>query len=336
MPGIGKLIQRLRNQRGWSTRDLAEKISVSRSYISRIENENRRLNTEILGKLAAAFKVDVTYLTGGEDVKGELVEARRRLKAVSDAMLRNRRLKPSFVEKFVEKTFNDVFPDAPQLKTIADWDAGMGKDALISGADSLDEKLLVQQLADNLPRMRDELLDLNRRMSYPEFRARKKEEIAAWSWEEKKAFVESMMPEILVHYRYYREVVGEEPFEGEAGRVEAGKVGEGPLGDMGKKLGILDFFRDLSGRNIVAFRIRDNSMSPRYNEGDVVFCEAGRAPLEGDRVMAKAKGTDQACRIYYPHGKFVQLVAENPRTPPVFCRSDDLEWVYPVVKSISD
>jgi phage repressor protein C with HTH and peptisase S24 domain len=99
---------------------------------------------------------------------------------------------------------------------------------------------------------------------------------------------------------------------------------------------VLDLFKDLKGRNIVAFRIRDNSMEPRYAEGDVVLCDVDAAPAEGSRVMAKVRNREIVCRTWYPRDDFVQLVAANPNTPPELCARSEIEWIYPIIKSISD
>lgn len=59
---IGKRIHDLRHRNGVTAQELAERISVSQSYISLLENNKRRANIEILGKIAAVFSVSLAQL----------------------------------------------------------------------------------------------------------------------------------------------------------------------------------------------------------------------------------------------------------------------------------
>ena len=52
---VGKRISDLRFARGLTAKELGERIGVSQSYISLIENDKRRLNLPLLGKIAAVF-----------------------------------------------------------------------------------------------------------------------------------------------------------------------------------------------------------------------------------------------------------------------------------------
>ena len=57
-------IKELRNERGLSTRSLAEEMDWSAMAISYYENKKRDLNTDALIKLAKYFEVTCDYLLG--------------------------------------------------------------------------------------------------------------------------------------------------------------------------------------------------------------------------------------------------------------------------------
>ena len=52
---IGQRIHDLRYAKGLTAKELGDSIGVSQSYISLLENNKRRLNTDILGKICAVF-----------------------------------------------------------------------------------------------------------------------------------------------------------------------------------------------------------------------------------------------------------------------------------------
>lgn len=59
---VGKRISDLRFARGLTAKELGEKIGVSQSYISLIENGKRRLNLPLLGKIAAVFSLSLAQI----------------------------------------------------------------------------------------------------------------------------------------------------------------------------------------------------------------------------------------------------------------------------------
>jgi len=61
---IGKAIQEERKLKGLSQMELAEKIGVSKSYLSKIEapNYNKSFSLEILFDIAAALEINVVNL----------------------------------------------------------------------------------------------------------------------------------------------------------------------------------------------------------------------------------------------------------------------------------
>lgn len=63
---IGKRINDLRVKHKVTAADLGERISVSQSYISLLENNKRRANVEVLGKIAAVFSLTLGQLLADE------------------------------------------------------------------------------------------------------------------------------------------------------------------------------------------------------------------------------------------------------------------------------
>ena len=56
-------VAELRRAKGWTQKELADRAGVSRQTVIRAESEaNRRLDYDVLEKLAEAFSVDPAYL----------------------------------------------------------------------------------------------------------------------------------------------------------------------------------------------------------------------------------------------------------------------------------
>jgi transcriptional regulator with XRE-family HTH domain len=68
---LGKLIRRLRKQKGLSLRQLAEKVSVSFVNIAHIENGRIATSEEVIKELAKALDYDVDKLLAAADSVNE-------------------------------------------------------------------------------------------------------------------------------------------------------------------------------------------------------------------------------------------------------------------------
>ena len=68
---IGKLIRKLRKQKGLSLRQLAEKVSVSFVNIAHIENGRIATSEEVIKELAKALDYDVDKLLAAADSVNE-------------------------------------------------------------------------------------------------------------------------------------------------------------------------------------------------------------------------------------------------------------------------
>lgn len=67
MLDIGLEIRILRERHRISAKELAERIGLSQSQISRLENGQRRIDTRILERIAGALEVDPSYFFRGEE-----------------------------------------------------------------------------------------------------------------------------------------------------------------------------------------------------------------------------------------------------------------------------
>jgi SOS-response transcriptional repressor LexA len=80
---LGKRIHDLRHNVKMTAQELAESIGVSQSYISLLENNKRRANVEVLGKIAAVFKVSLSQVFAEEYAPGASAQAMPQRAAVA-------------------------------------------------------------------------------------------------------------------------------------------------------------------------------------------------------------------------------------------------------------
>jgi transcriptional regulator with XRE-family HTH domain len=98
---IGKKLKLLRKEKKWSQREVAEKIDVNFTYISKIEN-GRIPSLTILKKLADLYGVSVPSLFGEEqDVPEELKEVGVEWISFGKEM-KQANLSPEDVKRYVE------------------------------------------------------------------------------------------------------------------------------------------------------------------------------------------------------------------------------------------
>lgn len=62
---LGRRIRRLRDARGWTQFDLAAHASLTRPYISRLENGRKEVGLKALERVAAAFDMKPWQLLKG-------------------------------------------------------------------------------------------------------------------------------------------------------------------------------------------------------------------------------------------------------------------------------
>lgn len=67
---IGDNIKKIREESNISLKDLAEKVGISRPYLSLIEsNQRTNVKTELLSKIAEELKVNISDLLGEEETE---------------------------------------------------------------------------------------------------------------------------------------------------------------------------------------------------------------------------------------------------------------------------
>ena len=57
MASIGKRVARLREEKGWSQLELAQRMEVDNSVISKIEKETRKVSSDELDKFATVYNI---------------------------------------------------------------------------------------------------------------------------------------------------------------------------------------------------------------------------------------------------------------------------------------
>lgn len=76
----GSRIKQLRERRGWTQLDLAVKVDMNNSVLSRIESNKRPVESEELKKFADVFNVSTDFLSG--HTNGDLSQGAKLLKDV--------------------------------------------------------------------------------------------------------------------------------------------------------------------------------------------------------------------------------------------------------------
>lgn len=67
MATFSQVFKKLREKKGWTQEEIADKLGVSRPSITGYETKNRRPRHEMLHKIADLFGVSTDYLLGRED-----------------------------------------------------------------------------------------------------------------------------------------------------------------------------------------------------------------------------------------------------------------------------
>ena len=85
---IGKRLQELRTQHGWSRRYVGEQIGISTESYRDIEYHSSSRNLlKVLPALAKLFGVSVGYLIGVKDVASSAVEYAEQIKVLADKII---------------------------------------------------------------------------------------------------------------------------------------------------------------------------------------------------------------------------------------------------------
>jgi len=96
---LGEKIKKLRNEAGLTQRELAEKIQIEQSYLSKLENEKGSPSFEVIEKIALAFDLSAMNLIESLD----LTYIQQQLKHIPEIAVKTaeiRRLKQTKIKRF--------------------------------------------------------------------------------------------------------------------------------------------------------------------------------------------------------------------------------------------
>jgi len=96
---VGPRVRRLREQQGWSQAVLAQRLSLSLSYVSQIENNLRPVTASVLLRLAEVFGGDVAQFSEEPD-RRQLAELDC---ALHDRALRSEPVAPAALQRLIEQ-----------------------------------------------------------------------------------------------------------------------------------------------------------------------------------------------------------------------------------------
>ncbi|MHC4778511.1 MAG: XRE family transcriptional regulator [Planctomycetota bacterium] len=332
---IGKNIRLLRTRRGLKAGELAARLGVSKSYISRIEREHRRVNTDLLQKIGRILEVPPASLLGdsnSDDPHGlwEEVEALRSL------LLKEWTLNPIFVDRAVSWLGASAFPEEAPFETAASWEEEY--EEVLGGQDRKWRRLLKR-----FSEFGSESLPTHPRPQtpYPRFREGFLAALRGLSPSEKRDLVASILPSLLRARHRWPLALQEtptlvprpNPAGGDAFPTRIPRLASGKDGSPAETLSL---FPSLGSEKLRAAVIEDSAMSPKYEPGDVVIFTGDREPRGGERSVVGLKDGRWLVRVFRKRGKLVQLTPLNALYEPLFFDPEEVLWAHPVVRSLSD
>lgn len=91
----------------------------------------------------------------------------------------------------------------------------------------------------------------------------------------------------------------------------------------------------LQASRVFAFAVTDTTMAPRYQPGDMVFCDLDLTLAEGKHVVACVKG-QVFCRLYETQGKEARFKTWDPKVKVVSVPKQNVHWCYRASRRESD
>lgn len=96
---------------------------------------------------------------------------------------------------------------------------------------------------------------------------------------------------------------------------------------------------DVTDPKAFAVKLRGDSMSPQYAEGDTVILYPSVLPQNGDLVIARLKddlGGDVMFKLFHSQkgGEKITLTSYNPLYPPLEYQRPDFAWIYPAASVV--
>lgn len=114
MSSIGERIKKSRNDKGLSLRELANKVELSASFLSQIEQGKASPSIENLKKIATSLDVRVSYLIEDEEDKNNtelMKKSERRYIESIDSNTKIALLTSSNIDKTMEPILYEIGPD---------------------------------------------------------------------------------------------------------------------------------------------------------------------------------------------------------------------------------
>jgi phage repressor protein C with HTH and peptisase S24 domain len=113
--------------------------------------------------------------------------------------------------------------------------------------------------------------------------------------------------------------------------AQAGRMTKASFDDVYDHEGVIDYAK--RGRKTFAVRIRGDSMEPRYPAGTIAIVEPEQQPRNERRVLAKLRSGDVLFKQLQFDGEYFRLMSLNPAYKPIEVRQQEIEWIYPVVRT---
>ncbi|HLU48104.1 MAG TPA: XRE family transcriptional regulator [Planctomycetota bacterium] len=306
MIDIGLEIKILRERLQISAKELAERIGLSQSQISRLEKGQRRIDTRVLAKIADALGVEPSYFFGGDQAPADGVVPRT---------------DPGGPGRHIRAQRRRLHVSAEDLASRL----GITKAKLLSIEEGRRE--LEPELADKL--CKQLRLPANFFLAHQQETIRRLE---AQALRLEQALAESRLAQGTGTTRASAIPI--------IGRVARGypthfdAEGE-PVGETDELL----VLPDIGEIGAFALEIVGDSMEaptpPSFREGDLVVC--GRGPLRSrDFGFVRAQGIEPCIRqIFFESGGSVRLQPLNLNYPPSIIARDELLGMWRLVAHIS-
>ena len=88
------------------------------------------------------------------------------------------------------------------------------------------------------------------------------------------------------------------------------------------------------GKNCFALRVIGDSMSPNFDDGDIVLVDPNKVPKKQDFVAVRTSDSDQLIKRYYPSEDEVLLISDNPQYAPISISKKKIMLLYKVVLAV--
>lgn len=110
---LGEKIKKIRNEKGFSLRDLAGMVDLSASFLSQIEQSKASPSIENLKKIANCLDIRVSYLIEDDEVKKDTVLIKKGERSTVESIDSNTKislLSSSEIDKNMEPIFYEIGP----------------------------------------------------------------------------------------------------------------------------------------------------------------------------------------------------------------------------------